>query len=781
MSHKSGVSRLARSSAIAVIAGATIWSSAAHAQDQTAAQPDGADRNETQPQQDVPTAYPDIIVTAQFRETRLQDTPIAITAFNSEMMEARNQTELSDIAATAPNVTIQPSVSAYGNSAAVAIRGVGQFDNNFAYEPGVGIYVDDVYYPTVYGSQFDLLDLERVEILRGPQGIVAGKNSIGGAVKLYSKRPSGSGDGFIAATYGSFDRVDLRAAVDLPVISDLAALRISGVAKRRDGFIDRIDYGCRFPNAGIPAENVNRNCKLGTQGAEDFYGLRGQLNVQPSPEIDINIIADYTIDNGEPQGTRLVVATDRFPTNPTLAGLPQFLNSGPYESYATYRSSTRGFALPDDNTFEGWGLSGQVEWDLADQFELVSITAYRSYDASHNLDLDGSSLPLAQQHFDIGYSSFSQEFRLNGAISTLVDYTLGAYYFSGDGYSEALLDFPLPVNPFYRGTEHITTDSISGFAHAVVMVTDAFNISGGIRYTDESKDISFFRENLLPGSPYTQGPLNGLTRSFKGSRWDYRLSADYRLSPEVMVYGSIATGFKGGGVNPRPFDPVQVVPFEPETLTAYEVGTKLDLLDRAVRLNISGFWNKYDAIQLVLNTRFRGTSPASVPINAGKAEIKGIEAELTANPTDALMFDASVGYLDFDYTDLTPEAIASGIAFDMSGPFVFDWKASAGVQYRFDLDDGGTITPRIDYSFQASLYGNAVNRPTNFGDARSLFNARVVYVMPGERFEFALSATNLLDEYYIANRYDNLFGVTGAVLGTVGRPREWAASVEYNF
>lgn len=723
----------------------------------------------------------DIIVTAQFRSTRVQDTPVAITALNAGLLEARSQTKLPDIAASAPNVTLQPSVSAYGNSAAIAIRGVGQFDNNFAYEPGVGVYIDDVYYPTVYGSQFDLLDLDRVEILRGPQGILAGKNSIGGAVRLFSRRPTGSGEGFVEATYGAYHRIDLRGAMDISLLEDVAALRISGVSKRRDGFVKRIDFGCRHPNSGIAPTRISADCVLGTQGAEDFYGLRAQLRLQPSSDLEINIIGDVTSDNGEPQGTRLVAAVDRFPGNPVLGGLPLFLESGKYESYVTYASSTRGFQLPDHNKYLGWGMSGQVEWRLSDTMQLVSITGYRSYDATSNIDLDGSSLPLVQQHFDIGYSSFTQELRLNGEIGDSFDYTVGGYYFRGDGYSKALLDFPLPANPFYRGIEYIKTDSLSGFVHGVFKITPDLNLSGGLRYTDESKDLTFERENLLPGSVYTQGPLNGLTRSYRGHRWDYRAALDYRFSSAVMVYASIATGFKGGGVNPRPFDPVQVVAFKPETLTAYEVGTKLDVLDRRVRLNLSAFWNKYDDIQLVLNTAFRGTVPASVPINAGRAEIKGFEGELTITPNDTLSIDAAVGYLDFNYSNLTDDAQASGIRYGMSGPFIFDWKASFGIQNRFDLGNGGSITPRVDYNYQAPFYGNAVNRPTNYADGRSLVNARITYRTPANNLEFAASVTNLLNEYYIANRYDNLYGVMGAVQGTVGRPREWAVSAKYKF
>ena len=182
-----------------------------------------------------------IIVTAQFREQNVQDTPLAITAVNAEMLEARSQTNISQVANNAPSVTLKPQGAAFGPSMGASIRGVGQFDFNPALEPGVGLYIDDVYYATLTGALFDLLDLDRVEILRGPQGTLAGKNSIGGAVKLYSQRPEGDNSGYVSATYGSRDRMDLRASADFG-LTDTVAMRLAGVAKKQDGYIQRLDF-----------------------------------------------------------------------------------------------------------------------------------------------------------------------------------------------------------------------------------------------------------------------------------------------------------------------------------------------------------------------------------------------------------------------------------------------------------------------------------------------------------------------------------------------------------
>ncbi|MPT48998.1 MAG: TonB-dependent receptor [Sphingobium sp.] len=735
------------------------------------------------PQQTAENNVSDIVVTAQFRAQNLQDTPIAITAMNAEMMEARSQTGLTDIAQSAPNVTIRQSVSAYGNTAALSIRGVGQFDNNFAYEPGVGLYVDDVYYPTVYGAQLDLLDLDRAEILRGPQGTLAGKNSIGGAVKLYSRRPRGTGEGFIEATVGNFDRLDFRGSVDIPIVDDKVALRLAGVYKGRKGHVDRMDFGCLNPSSGVPRlPESGSSCRLGRLGGQDFQGLRGSLSIRPNDRLEVLLIADWTRDNSEAAGTR-ISAVNNGALGPVAAGITmdKFLQGGRYVSYGSFADPSRNLTVSDRNGYKGWGVSGQIEYELSDTLKLTSITAYRKYSANYGLDLDGTPYGLATQAFGLGFRSFSQEVRLTGtALDDMVNYTVGGFYFDAKGRYDSIIDFLSPANNFYIGADTIPSDSKSGFAHVELHPAENFTLSGGLRYTDESKDFTFGRVSLLT-LPFTLGDLNGQTFKYSASRWDYRLSADYRWSRNVMTYATFSTGFKGGGINPRPFFVEQVVPFYPETLKAFEVGTKLDFLDRRVRLNLSAFLNKYDDIQLILNQRFRGTAPASVPINAGKAEMKGFEAELTLTPVDGLLIDASVSHLDFDYKTLSSEAVASGIGIGMVAPFTSDWKLSGGIQYEIDAGSTGSFIPRFDYAYQSKFWSNAANRPTNETPGYGIANARLTWRHPDKKLDVSLAVTNLFDKYYDTVNYDNLYSIAGVAQGTLGRPREWAVTAKYNF
>lgn len=216
----------------------------------------------------------EVVVTAQFRQQSLQETPVAITAINAEMLEARNQVSVADITNNAPNVTLKPAAGPFGPTLQAFIRGVGQYDFNYALEPGVGMYIDDVYFSTITGSNFDLLDLDRVEIMRGPQGTLAGQNSIGGAIKLYSQKPTGEDGGKVSVTYGSYNRTDVRGSADFTLVEDKVFARIAGVSRNVDGYVTRYDYGCTHPGSGVPSRVISDECKLGTEGGKSYNAAR---------------------------------------------------------------------------------------------------------------------------------------------------------------------------------------------------------------------------------------------------------------------------------------------------------------------------------------------------------------------------------------------------------------------------------------------------------------------------------------------------------------------------
>ena len=760
----------------------------------------------------------EIVVTAQFREQNLQDTPLAITAVNSAMLEARSQTNVAQVAAQAPSVTLKPQGTAYGPSMTASIRGIGQYDFNPALEPGVGLYIDDVYYATLTGSMFDLLDLDRVEILRGPQGTLAGRNSIGGAVKLYSKKPTGSNTGSVSATYGSRDRIDLRASVDLGLTDTLSA-RIAGVSKTQDGYIKRMDFGCVHPAGSDPLNPAggvprilpaNSNCVLAREGQVDYQAVRGQLRWQPNDRIDVNIIGDYTNDDRTTGGSVLLlrrnpdgsIASPNYPSPPNPAARVFDINPfgadipydsrfvcGPYCNFATYMSGADNgepaSAVDGRVKFQGWGVSGQVDWDLTDDLQLVSISAYRQYRSRFSNDDDLSPLAHSLGSGDLTFWSFSQELRLNGnLLDDTLEYTLGGFYMDQRSvYATQQMLRYAGLSPFI-GDDPVNADTKAAFAHLAWTPIDPLTLTAGIRYTDEHKDYTYTR--LTPdGDIHPQlGALNGVTGVYDHNRVDYRLNAMYKITPDVSVYAQWSTGFKGGGINPRPFYAQQVLPFGPETLESYEVGLKTELFDRKVRFNTAAFYSNYKGIQLALsNCPQAGAGfavPCALPANAGDAHVKGFEVETTIRPVAGFLIDGSASYTDFNYVGSSLDP-ASGILPDMVSVYTPKWKWSVGAQYEVPLGSAGSITPRIDAAYQSAVYTNAVNGPTNRIAPYTVANARITWKNESNDLEVGLEVTNLFDKYYYQTLFDLTRAGAGFVTGLPGRPREWAVSVKKTF
>ncbi|ATE65696.1 TonB-dependent receptor [Rhizorhabdus dicambivorans] len=756
----------------------------------------------------------DIVVTAQFRSQRLQDTPIAITAVNSEMLTARGQTNISQVAAEAPNVNLQRAPSTFGPAMQAFIRGVGQSDSNIALQPGVGLYVDDVYYSTLLGSMLELLDLDRVEILRGPQGTLAGQNSIGGAIKLYSKIPTGDDGGFLEGTYGSYHKTELRGAAGFTIVPDHLFARLSGVANNQDGYVTRYDYRCTHPGSTVPSFATSDKCKLGTEGGKSYGALRGTLRWEPTHGAEFTLIGDYTKDNSESAAaTLLYVGSTAAPGAPatapyslggvslgTATGSPFITYSpfgnfsqdtfthSPYVSYENYlnsapRDGTTAYSTPAKNYVNTWGVSGRAKIDISDVFSVVSITAYRSY---NSIFTSGDSTPLnvSLTTNDDRHTQFSQEVRLNGSVASLIDFTVGGYYLTQRDSNNQRVQ--LPTLEFVQ-SDRVHQVTKAAFANADVHPFQGLDVIGGIRYTDLQNDF-FYGRLGTPGSIYggaappSLAPLNGLAVPFSKKRVDYRATVQYRWSPGLMTYAQFSTGFRSGGANPRPFFPSQAINHGPETLNAYEIGFKSDLFDRRIRLNGSAFINKYKDILVTVSTcPVAPVAPCALPINAGAANIKGFELESTFRLVKGLLIDASLGYLDFNYTSLSPLAIAAGLTTSNDGPFVQRFRGSVGTQYTIDAGNLGTFTPRLDVNFQSRYFSNPVNRPPfNEIPARTILNGHLTYQDPGKIWGVTLEVNNLTDKLYYDGIFDNR-GSTSFVQGSPALPRTWQVSIRRNF
>jgi iron complex outermembrane receptor protein len=339
----------------------------------------------------------------------------------------------------------------------------------------------------------------------------------------------------------------------------------------------------------------------------------------------------------------------------------------------------------------------------------------------------------------------------------------------------------------FQQNDRVNADTQAAFAHLAYHFNDKLTLTGGLRYTEEHKDYTFVRKTRDGAVHPALGVLDGLKSNYDGDNLDYRVAAQYEWTETVMTYAQVSTGFKGGGVSPRPFIPGQAVPFDPETLDSYELGVKSDWFDRTLRVNASVFFSKYSDLQLSLQTcpQFGGTgSPCGAWANAGDAEIKGLEIESVIRPFERFLIDASFSYLDFEYTSINPAvggpARPTGIQLSYRPPYMPTRKWSLGMQYEIPLGDKGTLTPRVDVSYQGDLYTNGNNLPTNFIDSYTLGNARITWRGPDEKWEAAVEVTNLSDKYYFLSRTDQ-FTAAGHSDGQPGRPREWGLTVKRKF
>lgn len=780
---------------------------------------------------DTGAAGNDIVVTAQFRSQRLQDTPLAITAVNAATLEARGQTSIYQVAAQAPNVTLQPAGQSYGSGIVAFIRGVGQNDNAYALEPGVGIYVDDVYYSTLTGSLLDLMDLDRVEVLRGPQGTLAGKNSIGGAVKLYSKKPTGDGSGTLQATYGSYNRTEVRGSADITIVPETLFARFSGAGRSRDGYVTRLDYGSTHPGSGVPTYKTGSNGKLGTLGGQSYVAGRAALRWLATPAIEVNVAGDYTNDKSEPGAGVLTQAAgsgtnaDGQPwvTNTiTGAAIPYDCRFVPYganscdtltgynRKYVTYSTFLDATPATSQSPFKpvvfnprsylkAYGGQGTIDWNLSDAFQLKSITGYRHYANDYNHDEDGSPLPHSQVAYLQRHSQFSEELRLNaGFLDNKLKTTFGAYYFKSHSSTTARVDLNYTGLDFIDGPDKVKVESKAAFAQAAFAITDAFNLSGGVRYTDDRKNYLYQRHNpdgtvptvceFFLGAP-TAGPLgignnpncllaglDGARDSARSKRTDWRAVVDYRFSPSVLAYAQVSTGFKGGGVNPYPYygpgsPSNQIKPFGPETLLTYEGGLKTDFFDRRVRINVAAFLNKYKDIILRLSAC--PDTPCDQPNNIGKADVKGFELEAQLRPVDGLSFDGSFSYLDFEYKRLngnTPVRLS-----DVT-PYTPKYKWSAGVQYDYDAS-AGIVSGRLDASYQSSVFTDPVNAASNRIDGYTVANGRLSYTTNDKDWQIAVEVQNIFEKYY----YQTLIQASQYISAGPGLPRTWSVTLRRNF
>ncbi len=705
-----------------------------------------------------------IVVTARRREESLIDVPIAITAITGDQLEARGAGDITALAETVPNVTLEAS-RATNSTLSAFIRGVGQQDPVSGFEQGVGIYLDDVYLNRPQAAVLDIYDVERIEVLRGPQGTLYGRNTVGGAVKYVTRRLDDDFHLSARATYGSYDQADGVVSFGAPVGSGV--LRFGGAVARltRDGFGTNLTTGL---------ENYDKN----------VWAARGTIEVHAT-DFFARLSGDYTLDTSNPRGGHRLI-TSLFTTAPVLANV--------YD--------TRGGINDPKQRVEAYGGSLFMEATPNDWLTFRSITALRRDDSATPIDFD--ALPAVDVDVPGYYFNrqFSQELQVLVETDKLSG-LIGFYYLN----ASALTQFDVRLFTNAAGFPGLTaytnadigTDTMAGFADFTYDFTDQLSLSLGGRYTWDKRSAYILRQNYLNGGSPVFGGLGTAFgapgTNFRGNRtftkFTPKATLTFKPNPDTTVYASYSQGFKGGGFDPRGVgvnapstDGVpgltdteisNYLSFRPETVDSYEVGYKAQLFDRRVYVAVAGFYMDYTDVQIPGSVAcVVGTVPTfcGVVSNAGKAEMKGFEFETRAVLIDGsagtLTFSGSLGYIDAEYKSYITNiaSVPTDVAAFRRIQNTPAWTGSASLDYSMPIGEG-RLSFGAGMSFKSQTFQFEIPIPAIDQPAYQLFDASIVYRAPDGRWSLGVYGKNLTDERIRTSGYNFLVGnATTGVLNT---------------
>jgi iron complex outermembrane receptor protein len=717
-------------------------------------------------------ALEEIVVTARKREESLQDTPISVTAFSSQGLEDRGMVSTKDLGTYTPNLISNNGSAVSGNNSAGAffIRGIGQIDFTLNTDPGVGLYLDEVYIARSLGAVMDLLDLQAVEVLRGPQGTLFGRNTIGGAISMRSKPPAQESGGTADVQIGSDNLRHARFSADLPLSATLLT-RLSASYTERDGFVHRIQDGIDLGDTNALAGRLAVRW-LASEDVTADLAIDASRRREESPPT-LATALDGTSQFGQfhnavVAGPQCLPPPGSF-TNPACFN-SQFLTGDSYSTHATNRSQS---------DLDAWGVSLTIAADLTDALTFKSITAYRDTEALGFRDGDNTPHVIAQTQDTWDHDQLSQEFQLGGdAFGDQLEWIVGLYYFEEQGTNLNFVNFA-PI--FIQSGGSVDNDSAALFGQATWHVSDAFSVTGGLRYTDETKrfDPDQFviqDRNPNPAARLPVGfplvPPNEVSTSI--TETTPYLNLAYRWSEDLMTYLTYSEGFKSGGFTQRVFPPLPETPsFRPEFVKSYEAGVKITGLDQRLRFNAAAFFTDYTDLQVLA---LIGVAPTTQ--NAAEAEIQGFELELSARPVAELTLEAGVGYVDAQYTSIGAQVVGLSTASEFAQ--IPEWTGNASVAYRFGFGGGSALTPRLNWSYHSDVFMDALNTPALRQASYDLLGASLTWTSADERWLVRLAGQNLTDERYFTSGFADL-PVSGIAEVVIARPREWSLQVQFQY
>ena len=770
-----------------------------------------------------------VIVTAQKRSERVTEVPIAISVFPQETIDQTGIQELREIGDFIPNMVVTQGTDF---NSRILIRGVGAPSRNIGFDSRVGVYLDGVYLGQGPSVNQDLVDLERVEVLRGPQGTLFGKNTVAGAVSLVSAKPSGEFEGKGTVNVGNFNALEAKLSVDF-ALSDQVSAKIAASTRTRDGYIKNVYTEGQLPTTmntvvdGTPIFGIPLPFPIETENPpntsdeinnQDTQSYRAQLRIQPNDNLDINIALDG-------------LQSERMP----VLGVPLTTTFGdtPYH-FADVENDEVNWSFQGREKRDISGVNVNIDYDLGNEFSLRSITAFRDTEIIYQNDTDYSPLDFLWLYYQDNYDQTTQEFQLISPDDADFKYVVGVYYYKQDaetirdaigGHAAGFFGIPYLGGAFNDGT--VDTESTAFYISGSYQFNEQWKLGFGARQSEETKDVVWNLDGTTSGAfGIGTTPAGGLIDSRSDSAFSPAVSLNWAVTENTNTYIKASTGFKSGGFNLdfiSPLDLEQGIEFDKETVTSYELGLKTTLLDDRLSINMAYFNATYDDYQVnqFVDLGFdpvTGTQLTSIQItNAAEVDTSGFEFEAMFSVNDELSINGSLGFLDAEFADfpggttvINDDGSTSFInAAGNSLPGAADFNAAIGIQYYANLDSIGTdLLLRLDATHTSDYYTTTQNEETrvlpgthpltfvldlphsaavgapattiDYGhiDAATIMSGRIGFISQEGSWEVYLWGRNLTDEDAAVDSFREFFGT---LVETPRQPRTYGVEVVYNF
>lgn len=742
----------------------------------------------------------EIVVTARFRTETLQDTPIAISAVSAQSIEQVVITDVNSLQRLLPNVQLS-RINFSGQALGASIRGISFADLEKTFDPAIGVVIDGVFLGTNTGANIDFDDLESIEVLRGPQGTLFGRNTIGGTISVRHTRPTGELGGKFKARYGSFNALDLEGVLNLPQIGDALSIKLAGLRRTSD------------------SPTINRYTNEREDG-RDIYNLSATALLELGEFTALASVA-YNKDRSKfPTAINLTRASGlAFGAGGNICDYTNAIGLGDLgcDTQGAVRQATENFRLantsiPFESFFEGWAASLEMNGKLGD-FNVTAITGFRKSNdqlleentgtppASYT-GVPGAGVPLFVAARDQDYKQFSQEIRVAGDITDWMDIVAGVYYlntsysiqpnlFNGTRGGLAYLAVPLfppavpaptLINvPIQSATAAQDLRSFAVFAESIFKLSDNIRLTAGGRYTIETKEFELNQTLAVPFSADGK-------KTWRDPTW--RVILDWKPTDDTLIYGSWSRGFRSGGWNGRATTAAAIGPYEPETVDSFEVGAKTEFADGKVQLNAAAFIVKYNDKQEEIIRPATGGGTETIVDNAASAETKGIELELIARATPELTFRAAGAYLSAKYDDfLIPDLANPGQFVDITNVANFrrapKWSGNVGLDYDKALDDRNSINFNTNLAYLDDFFTSPRRDPTGRNRdtiaAHTTLDASLAFIHSGDSFKrlrIAVYGRDLLNK---GNRITNTLDAGVFYFGVVSANREGGVELSIEF